>query len=220
MPPPFPLIPPPLPASSRLYLLDEVDAALDEHNAARVGALLAQLAAGQEGGAGACQVLVSEQAAPRPRRAPPPPPGGPRGPGSLFGAGGASGGGADASRPASGLFAPTTSSPSVTWGGAPSLTNPWGGGAAVNIETGHHDGGSSGDISAQVRAAKEKIAGKLLLSAPYPPVSSVSSSGASQGSRALRGDRGGMRGKQLSALSSAAPGRKAAASSPATSLTL
>ena len=67
MPPPFPLIPPPLPASSRLYLLDEVDAALDEHNAARVGALLAQLAAGQEGGAGACQVLVSEQPA-RPSR--------------------------------------------------------------------------------------------------------------------------------------------------------
>jgi hypothetical protein len=86
--------------------------------------------------------------------------GGSQGGGSLFGA---SGSGADGSRPASGLFAPTTSSSSVTsWGGAPPLTNPWGGGAAVNFETGNHDGGSGGDISAQVRAAKEKIAGKLL----------------------------------------------------------
>jgi len=79
----------------------------------------------------------------------------------LFGAGGASGSGADGSRPASGLFAPTTSSPSATsWGGAPPLTNPWGIGPEVKIET----GGSGGDISAQVRAAKEKIAGELLQS--------------------------------------------------------
>ena len=65
--------------------------------------------------------------------------------GSLFGAGagGASGSGADGLRPASGLFAPTTSSPSVTsWGGAPPLTHPRGGWAADHIETGNQDGRS------------------------------------------------------------------------------
>lgn len=40
--------------SSRLFLLDEVDAALDEHNQARAAALLKQLANASDGG---CQIL-------------------------------------------------------------------------------------------------------------------------------------------------------------------
>jgi ABC-type transport system involved in cytochrome bd biosynthesis fused ATPase/permease subunit len=42
--------------SSGLFLLDEVDAALDEHNTARAAALLKQLAHADDGGRG-CQIL-------------------------------------------------------------------------------------------------------------------------------------------------------------------